>query len=269
MMMRSLVYEGDDASAQQHSALRSHPPLRPLLHPAPLFFLCLKKLRWSQQVEKGLSRQSPDHLQNLSRHWFQSNTCQKFYFFICFCYSLSFSRLRLAVLPPSDTDEAGAFVPLVPPEPPSVRGGLQGRKQQKLISTWWWLTVEGNLYRKTTKLKLLEKNKSGLLPECGYGAEVVVDVEHGGIKQGVDVLETLQSGLQTPPALCLQLPQLLLWQLGQRRRRRRHRRHWRRSVNIYEGSNLTCHHTFSCWTSQVSSSCVSSYGCWCATVIWD
>lgn len=59
MMTRSLVYEGDDASAQQHSALR--PPLPPLLHPAFLFFLCLKKLRWSQQVEKGPQRRSPDH----------------------------------------------------------------------------------------------------------------------------------------------------------------------------------------------------------------
>lgn len=46
--------------------------------------------------------------------------------------------------------------------------------------------------------------------ECGDGAEVVVDVEHGGVQQGVDVLETLESGLEAPSALCLQLPQLLL-----------------------------------------------------------
>lgn len=48
------------------------------------------------------------------------------------------------------------------------------------------------------------------LRECGDGAEVVVDVEHGGVQQGVDVLETLESGLEAPSALCLQLPQLLL-----------------------------------------------------------
>lgn len=33
------------------------------------------------------------------------------------------------------------------------------------------------------------------LRECGDGAEVVVDVEHGGVQQGVDVLETLEPGL--------------------------------------------------------------------------
>lgn len=48
------------------------------------------------------------------------------------------------------------------------------------------------------------------LRERGDGAEVVVDVKHGSVQQGVDVLETLESGLQAPPALCLQLPQLLL-----------------------------------------------------------
>lgn len=46
--------------------------------------------------------------------------------------------------------------------------------------------------------------------ECGDGAEVVVDVEHGGVQQGVDVLQTLEPGLEAPSALCLQLPQLLL-----------------------------------------------------------
>lgn len=50
------------------------------------------------------------------------------------------------------------------------------------------------------------------LRECGYGAEVVVDVEHGSIQQGVDVLQTLEPGLQAPPALRIQLPQLLLRQ---------------------------------------------------------
>lgn len=64
------------------------------------------------------------------------------------------------------------------------------------------------------------------LREGGDGAEVVVDVEHGGIQQGVDVLETLKPRLQAPSALRLQLPQLLLGQPGQRRRRGRHGRHW-------------------------------------------
>lgn len=39
-----------------------------------------------------------------------------------------------------------------------------------------------------------------------------MDVEHGSVQQGVDVLETLEPGLQAPSALCLQLPQLLLRQ---------------------------------------------------------
>lgn len=56
----------------------------------------------------------------------------------------------------------------------------------------------------------------------GDGAEVVVDVQHGGVQQGVDVLQTLQSGLEASPAFSLQLPQLLLRQPGKRRRRRRH-----------------------------------------------
>lgn len=64
------------------------------------------------------------------------------------------------------------------------------------------------------------------LRERGDGAEVVVDVEHGGVQQGVDILETLQPGLQAPPPFSLQLPQLLLRQARERRRRRRHGRHW-------------------------------------------
>lgn len=66
------------------------------------------------------------------------------------------------------------------------------------------------------------KAEGAQLLECGDGAEVVVDVEHGGVQKGVDVLETLEPGLKAPSALCLQLPQLLLRQSGQRRRRRRH-----------------------------------------------
>lgn len=52
-----------------------------------------------------------------------------------------------------------------------------------------------------------------------------MDVEHGSVQQGVDVLETLQPRLQAPSALRLQLPQLLLRQPGQRRRGRGHGRH--------------------------------------------
>lgn len=63
--------------------------------------------------------------------------------------------------------------------------------------------------------------------ECGHSGEVVVDVEHGGVQQRVDVLQTLQPGLQAPPPLCFHLPQLVLRQPWQRRRRRRHWRHWR------------------------------------------
>lgn len=37
-----------------------------------------------------------------------------------------------------------------------------------------------------------------------------MDVEHGGVQQSVNVLETLEPGLQAPPTLRLQLPQLLL-----------------------------------------------------------
>lgn len=66
------------------------------------------------------------------------------------------------------------------------------------------------------------------LRERGNGAEVVVDVEHGSVQQGVDVLETLQPGLQAPPPFGLQLPQFLLSQARERRRRRRHGRHWGR-----------------------------------------
>lgn len=72
--------------------------------------------------------------------------------------------------------------------------------------------------------KVLEVMKLGLR-ERGHGAEVLVDVEHGGIQQGVDVLQALQPGLKAPAALRLQLPQLLLRQLGEGGRRRRHRRH--------------------------------------------
>lgn len=56
-----------------------------------------------------------------------------------------------------------------------------------------------------------------------------MDVEHGSIQQGVDVLETLESGLEASPAFSLQLPQLLLRQAGQRGRRGGHRRHCRRA----------------------------------------
>lgn len=35
------------------------------------------------------------------------------------------------------------------------------------------------------------EGKRGQLRECGDGAEVVVDVEHGGVQEGVDVLEAL------------------------------------------------------------------------------
>lgn len=34
-----------------------------------------------------------------------------------------------------------------------------------------------------------------VLRERGHGAEVLVDVEHGGIQQGVNVLQALQPGL--------------------------------------------------------------------------
>lgn len=61
------------------------------------------------------------------------------------------------------------------------------------------------------------------LRERGDGAEVVVDVEHRRVQEGVDVLEALQPGLQAPPALCLHLPQLLLRQLRQGRGRGGHR----------------------------------------------
>lgn len=76
------------------------------------------------------------------------------------------------------------------------------------------------------------------LRECGNGAEVVVDVKHGGVQQGVNVLETLEPGLEAPSALCLQLSQLLLRQSGQRRRRRRHCRHWRRREELTQNSSL-------------------------------
>lgn len=52
--------------------------------------------------------------------------------------------------------------------------------------------------------------KKAQLRECGDRAEVVVDVEHGGVQQSVNVLETLEPGFQAPPTLRLQLPQLLL-----------------------------------------------------------
>ena len=63
--------------------------------------------------------------------------------------------------------------------------------------------------------------------ECGDGGQVVMDVEHGGVQQRVDVVETLQPGFQASPALLLQLPELGLRQDGQGRGRGRHRRHWK------------------------------------------
>lgn len=69
----------------------------------------------------------------------------------------------------------------------------------------------------------LKKKKPGSLRESGDGAEVVVDVEHCRIQKSVDVLETLEPGLESPPSLRLHLPQFLLRQLIQRGRRGRHR----------------------------------------------
>ena len=62
--------------------------------------------------------------------------------------------------------------------------------------------------------------------ECGDGGQVVMDVEHGSVQQCVDVVETLQPGLQASAAVLLQLPELCLRQAGQGRGRGRHRRHW-------------------------------------------
>lgn len=63
------------------------------------------------------------------------------------------------------------------------------------------------------------------LPESGYSGEVVMDVEHGGIQERVDVVEALETSLQAPPALLLQLPQLRIGHAGQGGGRRRHRGH--------------------------------------------
>ena len=57
-----------------------------------------------------------------------------------------------------------------------------------------------------------------------------MDVEHGGVQQRVDVVETLEPRLQAPPALRLQLTQLLVRQRGQGRGRRGHGRHWGRDT---------------------------------------
>lgn len=60
------------------------------------------------------------------------------------------------------------------------------------------------------KIKRICDLERAQLRKRGDGAEVVVDVEHGGVQQGVDVLQTLEPGLEAPSAFCLQLPQLLL-----------------------------------------------------------
>lgn len=78
-----------------------------------------------------------------------------------------------------------------------------------------------------------------------------MDVEHGSIQQGVDVLETLQPRLQAPSALRLQLPQLLLRQPGQRRRRGRHGRHCGggggKLIKTLRGSILLAYRTQQCF----------------------
>lgn len=81
-----------------------------------------------------------------------------------------------------------------------------------------------NLHLHATSIKKKNKcKKMGQLRESGDGAEVVVDVEHRRVQEGVDVLETLEPGLEPPPPLCLHLPQLLLRQLVERGGRGRHR----------------------------------------------
>lgn len=59
------------------------------------------------------------------------------------------------------------------------RTGINSRRTMKIsncVNTLFAFDVKGNEWQ---------------LRECGDGAEVVVDVEHGGVQEGVDVLETL------------------------------------------------------------------------------
>ena len=74
----------------------------------------------------------------------------------------------------------------------------------------------------------------GVLRECGHGAEVLVDVEHGGVQQCVDVVEALEPRLQAPAALRLQLTQLLVGQCRQGGGRRGHGGHCGRERHRHE-----------------------------------
>lgn len=52
-------------------------------------------------------------------------------------------------------------------------------------------------------------------PQGGQHSEVLVDLQHGGVQQRVDVAQALQPGLQVLPLVAFQSPQLLRSQPGE------------------------------------------------------
>lgn len=124
-----------------------------------------------------------------------------------------FSWLEASVLPD----------PLTSPVRLSARGGLQkkkGRGNERMVKNMHVMSTPCCSHAAFFKFQT-----SHGVPECSNGGEIVVDVKHGGIQQCVDVLEALQSCLQTTAAFLLQLPQFFLRHCGQRRWRRRHGGH--------------------------------------------
>lgn len=146
------------------------------------------------------------------------------------------SWLRTPASLPTTGNEFTLAVPLSAPLP-SARGGLHQKQQQtdkrfqmKMLLPLFIAGTDFSFLNTKCVNPILACNfkknkikKMAQLRESGDGAEVVVDVEHGRVQEGVDVLETLEPGLESPPSLCLHLPQLLLGQLIQRGGRGRHR----------------------------------------------
>lgn len=73
------------------------------------------------------------------------------------------------------------------------------------------------------------------LPDGGQHGQVLVDLEHGGVQQRVDVLQALQPRLQVAALVALHGAQLLLRQPGETRRRHRHGREPCGGVGVGEG----------------------------------
>lgn len=74
------------------------------------------------------------------------------------------------------------------------------------------------------------------VPQGGQHGEVLVDLQHGGVQQGVDVAQALQPSLQVLPLVALQSPQLLRGQPSKARGGHGHRGEgWREAERLSRG----------------------------------